>query len=91
MVNFLPRPQEHPHVIKLHNRLREEFWLNEDLILRIKGEADVHIELIDGESLGVTETVSEVINKIATYRAYVLKLAAIGDFPSHPELVGKEA
>lgn len=78
-------------MIKLRNRLKEEFWLNEELILRIKGESDVKIELIDGETIGITETATELINKIASSRAYVLKLAAISDFTHHPDLKPQES
>lgn len=77
-------------MIKLRNRRRDEFWLNEELILRIKGENDVMIELIDGETIGVTETAAEVVAKIANYRAYVLKLASVSSFPEHPDLETKE-
>lgn len=77
-------------MIKLRNRQREEFWLNEELILRIKGEIDVAIVLIDGETIGVTETAAQVVAKIANYRAYVLQLASTGAFPEHPDLADQE-
>lgn len=77
-------------MIKLRNRQNEEFWLNEDLILRFKGEKDVIITLIDGESIGVNNSIAEVVKKITASRAFVLKAASELDYTHHPDLTPAE-
>lgn len=72
-------------------RLNESrFAVNPDLIERIHASPDTTLVMVDGAKYIVTETMEEVIEMIAGYRAYVLNLAR--DMPAavyqhgHPQL-----
>ncbi len=59
-------------VTRLDNR---EFAINPDLIERIHASPDTTLVMADGAKYIVTESMSEVIELIAQYRAYVIGLA----------------
>jgi flagellar protein FlbD len=67
-----------------------QFAVNPDLIERIHANPDTTLVMVDGAKYIVTETMSQVIEMIASYRAYVLHLAR--ELPpsvtqhSHPQL-----
>ncbi|MFD1211454.1 flagellar FlbD family protein [Arthrobacter sp. GCM10027362] len=72
-------------------RLNESrFAVNPDLIERIHASPDTTLVMVDGAKYIVTETMEEVIEMIAGYRAYILNLAR--DMPAavyqhgHPQL-----
>ncbi|NKX53629.1 flagellar FlbD family protein [Arthrobacter mobilis] len=72
-------------------RLNESrFAVNPDLIERIHASPDTTLVMVDGARYIVTETMEEVIEMIAGYRAYVLNLArempAAVDRHGHPQL-----
>jgi len=52
-----------------------QFAVNPDLIERIHANPDTTLVMVDGAKYIVTESVSEVIHRIAAFRAYVLTLA----------------
>ncbi|MFP3467115.1 flagellar FlbD family protein [Leifsonia sp. SIMBA_070] len=52
-----------------------QFAVNPDLIERIHASPDTTLVMVDGAKFIVTETLSEVIEKIAAYRARVIALA----------------
>ncbi|MEL4318660.1 flagellar FlbD family protein [Leifsonia sp. YIM 134122] len=52
-----------------------QFAINPDLIERIHSSPDTTIVLVDGSKYIVTESLPEVIERIAAYRARVLSLA----------------
>ncbi|MBT1002806.1 flagellar FlbD family protein [Paenarthrobacter sp. DKR-5] len=54
---------------------RREFAINPDLIERIHASPDTTLHLADGSTYIVAETMEEVIERIARYRAYVIGLA----------------
>lgn len=57
-------------------RLNEsQFAVNPDLIERIHANPDTTLVMVDGASYIVTETLDEIIAKIAHYRAHVIALA----------------
>lgn len=57
-------------------RLNEsQFAVNPDLIERIHANPDTTLVMVDGASYIVTETLEEIIAKIAQYRAHVIALA----------------
>lgn len=51
------------------------FAVNPDLVERIQESPDTSVVLVDGTTFIVTETVDEVIDEIAHYRARVIALA----------------
>jgi flagellar protein FlbD len=57
-----------------------QFAVNPDLIERIHASPDTTLVMVDGAKFIVTESISEVIEKIAAYRARVIALAH--DLPS---------
>jgi flagellar protein FlbD len=57
-----------------------QFAVNPDLIERIHASPDTTLVMVDGAKFIVTESMSEVIEKIAAYRARVIALAH--DLPS---------
>ncbi len=59
-------------VTRLDNR---EFAINPDLIERIHANPDTTLVMADGAKYIVTESLPEVIELIARYRAYVIGLA----------------
>ncbi|WP_434614051.1 flagellar FlbD family protein [Arthrobacter sp. A5] len=59
-------------VTRLDNR---EFAINPDLIERIHANPDTTLVMADGAKYIVTESLAEVIELIARYRAYVISLA----------------
>ncbi|GAB3044128.1 hypothetical protein GCM10027052_27970 [Parafrigoribacterium mesophilum] len=52
-----------------------QFAVNPDLIERIHANPDTTLVMVDGAKYIVTETMDEVIEMIANYRAYVITLA----------------
>jgi flagellar protein FlbD len=57
-----------------------EFAVNPDLIERVSASPDTTLIMVGGTRHIVTESLQEVIEKIARYRAYVLSIAS--DLPS---------
>ena len=58
-------------VTRLNN---SQFAINPDLIERIHANPDTTLVMVDGAKYIVTETMDEVIDKIANYRARVIAL-----------------
>lgn len=56
------------------------FAVNPDLIERIHESPDTHLVTLDGAAYVVLESLTEVVELIAEYRAYVLSKAR--DFPA---------
>ena len=56
------------------------FAVNPDLIERIRESPDTHLVTLDGAAYVVLESLAEVVELIADYRAYVLSKAR--DFPA---------
>jgi flagellar protein FlbD len=52
-----------------------QFAINPDLIERIHANPDTTLVMVDGAKFIVTESLTEVIEKIAAYRAHVIGLA----------------
>ncbi|MDR6611449.1 flagellar FlbD family protein [Leifsonia sp. 1010] len=52
-----------------------QFAVNPDLIERIHASPDTTLVMVDGAKFIVTESLPEVIEKIAAYRAHVIALA----------------
>jgi flagellar protein FlbD len=52
-----------------------QFAINPDLIERIHVNPDTTLVMVDGAKFIVTESLAEVIEKIAGYRAHVIGLA----------------
>ncbi|TFD87316.1 hypothetical protein E3T61_16020 [Cryobacterium lactosi] len=55
-----------------------QFAINPDLIERIHVNPDTTLVMVDGAKFIVTESLTEVIEKIAAYRAHVIGLAYSG-------------
>ena len=58
------------------------FAVNPDLVERIQESPDTSVVLVDGTSFIVTESIEEVIDEIAEYRARVIALAHSMHFES---------
>jgi flagellar protein FlbD len=58
-------------VTRLNN---SQFAINPDLIERIHSNPDTTLVMVDGAKYIVTESMEQVIDKIATYRARVIAL-----------------
>lgn len=54
---------------------RSEYAINPDLIERIVASPDTTLHMADGSTYIVAESMTEVIELIARYRAYVLRVA----------------
>jgi flagellar protein FlbD len=52
-----------------------QFAINPDLIERIHANPDTTLVMVDGAKFIVTEGLTEVVGKIAAYRAHVIGLA----------------
>jgi len=52
-----------------------QFAVNPDLIARIHASPDTTLVMVDGVNYIVTETVDEIVEEIARYRARVIALA----------------
>ncbi|MCC9175676.1 flagellar FlbD family protein [Arthrobacter sp. zg-Y179] len=52
-----------------------QFAINPDLIERIHSNPDTTLVMVDGAKYIVTESLQEVIDRIATYRAQVISMA----------------
>ena len=52
-----------------------QFAINPDLIERIHANPDTTLIMVDGANFIVTESMPEVIERIAEYRAHVIALA----------------
>jgi flagellar protein FlbD len=78
-------------VTRLNDR---QFAVNPDLIERIHASPDTTLVMVDGAKYIVTETLSEVIDRIALYRARVIALAhtsaAFEPAPPHLDLVSND-
>ncbi|WP_325048772.1 flagellar FlbD family protein [Amnibacterium setariae] len=60
------------------------FAVNPDLIERIQEQPDTTVVLVDGTTFIVSESIDEVIEEIAEYRARVIALAHAMHFESAP-------
>ncbi|RAX16994.1 flagellar protein FlbD [Pseudarthrobacter sp. AG30] len=58
------------------------FAVNPDVIERIHESPDTHLVTLDGATYVVRESLAEVVELIANYRAYVLRRAR--DLPAAP-------
>lgn len=58
------------------------FAVNPDVIERIHESPDTHLVTLDGATYVVRESLAEVVELIANYRAYVLRRAR--DLPTAP-------
>ena len=65
---------------------RTRFAVNPDLVERIHSAPDTTIVMVDGATFVVTETMDEVIEQIARFRARVLATAA--SWPADPGAPG---
>ncbi len=54
---------------------RRQFAINPDLIERIQASPDTTLHLADGTTYVVAESMTDIIELIARYRAYVLSVA----------------
>lgn len=61
-----------------------QFAINPDLIERIHSNPDTTLVMVDGANFIVTETMDEVIERIAQYRARVISLAYNPDADEPP-------
>lgn len=52
-----------------------QFAINPDLIERIHSNPDTTLVMVDGAKFIVTESMDDVIERIASYRAHVIALA----------------
>ena len=59
-----------------------QFAINPDLIERIHSNPDTTLVMVDGAKYIVTESLQDVINRIAAYRAQVISMAR--DIPARP-------
>lgn len=58
------------------------FVLNSDLIERVDSTPDTVVTLVDGKKYVVTETLTEIIDAVRTYRSQVIAIsAALTDDP----------
>ncbi|HZK58630.1 MAG TPA: flagellar FlbD family protein [Cryobacterium sp.] len=67
-----------------------QFAINPDLIERIHANPDTTLVMVDGANFIVTESMDEVIEKIASYRAHVISLAyqpQVNDLPRGPRKI----
>lgn len=67
-----------------------QFAINPDLIERIHANPDTTLVMVDGANFIVTESMNEVIEKIASYRAHVIALAyqpEVTDLPRGPRKI----
>ncbi|MFD1721203.1 flagellar FlbD family protein [Amnibacterium endophyticum] len=71
----MPVPRMGEDVIQLTRLNGTTFAVNPDLVERIQESPDTSVVLVDGTTFIVTETVDEVIDEIAHYRARVIALA----------------
>ena len=71
----MPVPRMGETMILLTRLNGTTFAVNPDLIERIQEQPDTTVVLVDGTTFIVTETVAEVIDEIAEYRARVIALA----------------
>lgn len=68
------------------------FAVNPDLIERIHANPDTTLILVDGSSYIVTETLDEIIELVAAYRAKVIALAhAVSAEPAAPARPARKA
>lgn len=62
-------------MIKLHRLRGEEFFLNADLVEAVADTPDTVVTLFDGRKIVVGESAEEVVDRILTFRASILRLA----------------
>jgi flagellar protein FlbD len=62
-------------MIKLHRIRGEEFFLNADLVESVASTPDTVVTLFDGRKVVVAESAEEVVDRIRTFRASVLRVA----------------
>jgi flagellar protein FlbD len=66
------------------------FAVNPDLVERMHSNPDTTLTLVDGTTYIVTETMDEVIDLMARYRARIISLARFHDLdPGRHEAEGK--
>ncbi|MDR7856264.1 flagellar FlbD family protein [Tissierella sp.] len=58
-------------MIKVKRLNDKEFVVNSELILYIEETPDTVITLTNGQKIVVTDSVDEVINKVASYKAMI--------------------
>ncbi|WP_141881283.1 flagellar FlbD family protein [Homoserinimonas aerilata] len=68
-------------VTRLNDR---QFAINPDLIERIHASPDTTLVMVDGAKYIVTESIGEIIDSIANYRARVIALAHTAASEPHP-------
>lgn len=71
----MPVPRMGETMILLTRLNGSTFAVNPDLVERIQEQPDTTVVLVDGTTFIVTETIDEVIDEIAEYRARVIALA----------------
>ncbi|WP_246017936.1 flagellar FlbD family protein [Amnibacterium kyonggiense] len=71
----MPVPRMGETMILLTRLNGTTFAVNPDLVERIQEQPDTTVVLVDGTTFIVTETIDEVIDEIAEYRARVIALA----------------
>jgi len=67
-----------------------QFAINPDLIERIHANPDTTLVMVDGANFIVTESMEEIIERIAQYRARVISLAydpESGEAPRGPRRI----
>ena len=62
-----------------------QFAVNPDLIERINANPDTTLVMVDGAKYIVTESMSEIIDRIAQYRARVVSLAQTLSLTDQPQ------
>lgn len=65
-----------------------QFAINPDLIERIHENPDTTLVMVDGAKFIVTESLAEVIEQIAVYRAHVINLAYSAGNSAGPSSTG---
>lgn len=78
--NTLPLTEQNRPMIVVTRLNGTRFAVNPDLIERIHESPDTHLVTLDGAAYVVLESLAEVVELIADYRAYILSKAR--DFPA---------
>ena len=78
--NTLPLTEQNRPMIVVTRLNGTRFAVNPDLIERIHESPDTHLVTLDGAAYVVLESLAEVVELIAEYRAYILSKAR--DFPA---------
>lgn len=78
--NTIPLTKQNRPMIVVTRLNGTRFAVNPDLIERIHESPDTHLVTLDGAAYVVLESLAEVVELIADYRAYILSKAR--DFPA---------